>query len=867
MVSVAVGYAALAIFAIQAPVAHADALSQTFSTPGTYLVGAPLYANLVHITVQGASGTAGGASSPFGTNPGGAGGLGTVVTASAVVGSGEAITVTVGAAGGGQQGAAGDENGGRGGNGGGFSEVFNNDGGIIGNINAPFFDVVGQGGGGGGGGGGAFFGQAGGNGGQGQFGFPGNGNGSDGMGTGAGAGGRGGPTADGCGANNQFGSPPPAPAESDAGGGGGAGGGLCSIAGASGGAGGGGGGGGGAGGSDIENTSGAPNITLAAAPGDGSVTLDYVLGPTAPRITSANSLSVMSSTGNVSFAVTGTGYGPPSFSLSGAPSWLSIDPVTGMLSGKIPAGLVGKVPFTVHAANGTPPDADQSFTLTLTALPVTLVAPGTLKGNVSNPFSAALAARGGIAPYKWSSSGALPPGLSLTPGGRITGTPTRTGTFTFTATATDSEQPTAAAASEPVTITIAPRQLTITSAALANGKVGAIYSRGLTAAMGIAPLAWRVSNGHLPPGLTLNASTGVISGVPTQQGTFAFMVSVTDATNPKPMTASASLSVTVGPNIQAAVYVTDGGYSAVQSFPLGSAGNVKPTTSITGYLTGLDATTAAVIDPVSGTLYIASAGTPEIAEYPYGASGNVAPSSVIGGGDTGLSYPAALALDGSGRLYVANHAANTVTVYQAGAAGDQKPVATIGGTNTGLVAPSGLTFDRSGHLWVSNAGADTLTEYAAGANGDVQPLATIGGSSSGLSGPQGLALDTAGNLLVANLLSGTLTEYAPTANLNATPMRTISGLALPDGVDVDATGNIYVANELAGVSEYGPTATGAAPPTATIAGPATGISGPSGVAVAPPLVIRTSRLHPGHLGRPYRTHLTANLGTTPTAGR
>lgn len=169
---------------------------------------------------------------------------------------------------------------------------------MLGNINAPFFDVVAQGGGGGGGGGGAFFGQAGGDGGQGQFGFPGNGNGSDGMGAGAGAGGHGGPVATGCFPHNAPGTPSPAPAGSEAGGGGG--GGLCSTGGASGGAGGGGGGGGGAGGSDIENTTGAPNISLASAPGDGSVTLEYVLGPTAPRITSASSLSVMSSTGTVS---------------------------------------------------------------------------------------------------------------------------------------------------------------------------------------------------------------------------------------------------------------------------------------------------------------------------------------------------------------------------------------------------------------------------------------------------------------------------------------------------------------------------------------------------------------------------------------
>ena len=80
------------------------------------------------------------------------------------------------------------------------------------------------------------------------------------------------------------------------------------------------------------------------------MTLEFVLGPTAPQITSAGSLSVLSSTGTVSFAVTGTGLPSPRFSLSGAPSWLSIDPQTGLLSGTIPAGLVGKV--LVHDQRG-----------------------------------------------------------------------------------------------------------------------------------------------------------------------------------------------------------------------------------------------------------------------------------------------------------------------------------------------------------------------------------------------------------------------------------------------------------------------------------------------------------------------------------
>lgn len=329
------------------------------------------------------------------------------------------------------------------------------------------------------------------------------------------------------------------------------------------------------------------------------------------------------------------------------------------------------------------------------------------------------------------------------------------------------------------------------------------------------------------------------------------------------MTATASYRITVNPNIQAAVFVTEGGYSGVQSFPLGSSGNVKPTTSITGSATGLDVITAAVIDPVTGTLYVASAGSNEVAEYPYGATGSTAPAAVIGGAATGLSYPSALALDSSGRLYVANHSADTITVYAPGATGNAKPVATITGADTGLVGPSGVTFDQAGHLWVANSGANSLTEYALAANGDAPALAVIRGSSTRMNGPQGLTLDHAGNLLVANELGNSLTEYKTSDNGDTVPQRTIIGLSLPDEVDIDAHGNIYVANGLAGVNEYAPDASGAATPTAVISGPATGISGPSGVAVAPPLIVRTSKLRTARVGRTYAVRLRANLGTTP----
>ena len=64
---------------------------------------------------------------------------------------------------------------------------------------------------------------------------------------------------------------------------------------------------------------------------------------------------------------------------------------------------------------------------------------------------------------------------------------------------------------------------TITTDTLPNGKVGEAYSHTLTAD-GTTPITWSVSGGALPEGLTLNETTGEISGTPTAEGTAKFTV-------------------------------------------------------------------------------------------------------------------------------------------------------------------------------------------------------------------------------------------------------------------------------------------------------------------------------------------------------
>lgn len=130
-------------------------------------------------------------------------------------------------------------------------------------------------------------------------------------------------------------------------------------------------------------------------------------------------------------------------------------------------------------------------------------------------------------------AGQIPPGTRLfTQGvssGGITGTPTTQGLFSFTIRVRDF---TGASDTESFSIRInAPRPLVITnqSSSLSPGTVGQFYCCGnLFADGGVSPYTWTLRSGQLPPGLSLQASPGRITGTPTTPGTFTFVVRVTD---------------------------------------------------------------------------------------------------------------------------------------------------------------------------------------------------------------------------------------------------------------------------------------------------------------------------------------------------
>jgi len=71
--------------------------------------------------------------------------------------------------------------------------------------------------------------------------------------------------------------------------------------------------------------------------------------------------------------------------------------------------------------------------------------------------------------------------------------------------------------------------LTVTSPTLADGIFNTLYSQTVAASGGKTPYSWSLTTGTLPTGLTLNTSTGAITGMPTVAGTSSFTVQVLDA--------------------------------------------------------------------------------------------------------------------------------------------------------------------------------------------------------------------------------------------------------------------------------------------------------------------------------------------------
>ncbi|MCE9667137.1 putative Ig domain-containing protein [Myxococcus stipitatus] len=244
-------------------------------------------------------------------------------------------------------------------------------------------------------------------------------------------------------------------------------------------------------------------------------------GPVLGIITSTLEDAYVAEAYSVTLTATG-GVAPYSWTVASGTLPQGLDLSTnGVLSGAPTAP--GTATFTLRVQDATSNAATTELSLAIYSLPTVAEATVPARG-VGETMSVTFQATGGKPPLAFSSSGTLPPGVSLSQQGVLSGTLTQAGDFDFTVTATDAHGKTGSRA---VTATVL-SAFTVTTPSLSNGTRGQPYQATLTASGGVEPLSWSIASGTLPSGLSLS-SDGVLSGTPTAQGTFRFTVTARDA--------------------------------------------------------------------------------------------------------------------------------------------------------------------------------------------------------------------------------------------------------------------------------------------------------------------------------------------------
>jgi len=295
----------------------------------------------------------------------------------------------------------------------------------------------------------------------------------------------------------------------------------------------------------------------------------------------SQTLAAVGATGPVTWSLAGTSTLPPGLNLS----------AQGQIAGT--PTLYGTFPFQVHVIDSAAKlTATQSFSISITSILMVTTTSPLPNAAIGAAYSQTLQATGGATPYTWSATG-LPAGLQVDSAtGILSGTPTVGGTSTISVTVTDATRGTATAS---LSLTVG--TLTITPATLPNGFVGVPYSAALAVA-GTTITSWTVTAGTLPAGLTLNASTGVISGKPTTAGSSTFTITAAQGAGNSP-----------GPLIQ-------------QGFTLVISG--APSVTITGLsTTGVAATQPPAAVTLNGPSTVTTTGTLTLAFTP--ASGGAQP--------------------------------------------------------------------------------------------------------------------------------------------------------------------------------------------------------------------------------------------------
>lgn len=277
--------------------------------------------------------------------------------------------------------------------------------------------------------------------------------------------------------------------------------------------------------SGIPTTIGVSTVTISAtdALGSGSAMLTIRIG--VPEITSPTT-ATGTTLAAFSYQIEAT-QGPTSYGATALPAGLSIDTTTGSITGTPTAGGIFNATITATNAAGT---GSAVLVITITAPPA-ITSGLTANGITGTGFTYQITAT--ESPASYGATG-LPEGLVLnTSTGEITGTPTTAGSSEVTITATNS----AGTGSATLVIAITAPAPSITSSLTASGTTLAAFNYQIVATQ--SPTSYGAAG--LPSGLTVNTSTGAITGTPAATGVFNATI---DATN-SGGTGSATLVITI----------------------------------------------------------------------------------------------------------------------------------------------------------------------------------------------------------------------------------------------------------------------------------------------------------------------------------
>ncbi len=296
------------------------------------------------------------------------------------------------------------------------------------------------------------------------------------------------------------------------------------------------------------NTS-APNFGLAVISSVLNINTAATL-PTAVRNTAYSQ----------TLAATG-GSAPLSWSISAGslPDGLSLNDTTGEFAGT--PTTVGSSQFTVQVTSGGL-IASKQFSIQVTNSALAILTMNLADAVVDQNYNVTLSADGGLAPYTWATTiNTLPPGITLSENGILSGSATTPGSYNFTVSVRDQSNQ---ALERSFTIVSSYTPMIEGSGTLTPGVRKIPYARLFVIPDG-RPYLWSITNGTLPSGFKLS-STGLLKGTSLVGGTFTFTVTATGAGT---ITASRQFSLTlletnVAPTVQTPNFpdtiVGDNGY-------------------------------------------------------------------------------------------------------------------------------------------------------------------------------------------------------------------------------------------------------------------------------------------------------------------